>query len=314
MWIFRVDEPRLGVIRIREWRRRASHTVGLLVLLLGSTVTGLVILDQSHGSFPDKMFTGLWDGVNLVTTLGSFTDFSQPQKVFMLLAMVATLLVGGFAVSRLTGMLSGDDVMAYRENRIMEHKLEQLADHVVVVGFHSLGALVANRLHEARETVLVIVGDKDQADRAADRGHLVVLGSPRCEPEFYRREYPDFTYEKPRPHAAVLALMATCDVFCLPSIVEGRALVIQEAMSAGLPAIVTAHTGADDAIEPGRSGFVVPIRSPGAIAEKIAWFADRRAALPDFARAAQAAAARFTWHDYGERIAAALATALPLSG
>jgi len=187
MWIFRVDEPRLGVIRIREWRRHASHTVGLLVLLLGSTVAGLVVLDQSHTSFPDKMFTSLWDGVNLVTTLGSFTDFSQPQKVFMLLAMVATLLVGGFAVSRLTGMLSGDDVMAYRENRIMEHKLEQLADHVVVVGFHSLGALVANRLHEARETVLVIVGDKDQADRAADSGHMVVLGSPGAFDEVLKR-------------------------------------------------------------------------------------------------------------------------------
>ncbi|SIT41636.1 TrkA-N domain protein [Paraburkholderia piptadeniae] len=178
MWIFRVDEPRLGVIRVREWRRRVRHTIGLLVLLLGSAATGLVILDQSNTSFPNKMFAALWDGVNLVTTLGAFGEFNQPQKVFMLLAMVATLLVGGFAVSRLTGMLSGDDVMAYRENRIMERKLEQLADHVVVVGFHSLGELVSNRLHEAGETVLVLVGDQDQADRAADSGHLVVLGSP----------------------------------------------------------------------------------------------------------------------------------------
>ena len=181
-------------------------------------------------------------------------------------------------------------------------------------------AKLARKTRELALADLVVCPSRFVADslpaavRADKRVIVAPFGSPRCEPEFYRREYPDFTYEKPRPHAAVLALMATCDVFCLPSIVEGRALVIQEAMSAGLPAIVTAHTGADDAIEPGRSGFVVPIRSPGAIAEKIAWFADRRAALPDFARAAQAAAARFTWHDYGERIAAALATALPLSG
>ena len=187
MWIFRVDEPRLGVIRIREWRRRARYTISLLVLLLCGTVTGLVALDQSSTSFPNKMFTALWDGVNLVTTLGAFSEFNQPQKTFMLLAMIATLLIGGFAVSRLTGMLSGDDVMAYRENRVMEHKLERLANHVVVVGFHSLGELVAKRLHEAGETVLVLVGDRDQADRAADSGRMVVLGSPNAFDDVLKR-------------------------------------------------------------------------------------------------------------------------------
>lgn len=187
MWIFRVDEPRLGVIRIREWRRRARYTISLLVLLLCGTVTGLVALDQSSTSFPNKMFTALWDGVNLVTTLGAFSEFNQPQKTFMLLAMIATLLIGGFAVSRLTGMLSGDDVMVYRENRVMEHKLERLANHVVVVGFHSLGELVAKRLHEAGETVLVLVGDRDQADRAADSGHMVVLGSPNAFDDVLKR-------------------------------------------------------------------------------------------------------------------------------
>jgi voltage-gated potassium channel len=146
MWIFRVDEPRLGVVRIREWRRSTCHMIGLLVLLLGATTLELAILDQSNTSFPNKMF--------------------------------ATLLIGGIAVSRLTGMLSGDDVMVYRENRLMERKLEQLANHVVMVGFHSLGELVANHLHEAGEAVLVLVGDQNQADRAADSGHLVVLGSP----------------------------------------------------------------------------------------------------------------------------------------
>jgi len=178
MWIFRVDEPRLGRIRVREWRRRARHTVGLLVLLLGGATTGLVVLDQSSTSFLNKVFTALWDGVNLVTTLGDFAEFNQRQKVFMLLAMFATLLVGGFAVSRLTGMLSGDDVMVFRENRIMERKLEQLANHVVVVGYHSLGILVADRLRDAGETVLVFVGDQGQAERAADHAHMVVLGSP----------------------------------------------------------------------------------------------------------------------------------------
>jgi voltage-gated potassium channel len=178
MLIFRVDEPRIGVMRIREWRRRVRHTVGLLALLVGVTTCGLVLLDQSNAPATSKLFTALWNGVNLVTTLGAFSEFDGHQSVFMLLAMFAALLVGGFAVSRLTGMLSGDDVMAYTENRVMERKLEDLSNHVLVVGFHSLGECVAQRLREAGDTVLVLVADQAQADRASDRGHYVVLGLP----------------------------------------------------------------------------------------------------------------------------------------
>ena len=187
MWILRVDESRLAVSRIREWRRRARHTIGLLLLLLGGAAAGLVLLDQSNASFSNKAFTALWNGVSLVTTLGAFTEFNQSQKIFMLLAMIATLLIGGFAVSRLTGMLSGDDVMAYGENRVMERKLEQLSNHVVVVGFHSLGELIANHLRNAGQTVLVLVGDRDQAERAADRDHMVVLGPPGAFDDVLRR-------------------------------------------------------------------------------------------------------------------------------
>lgn len=137
---------------------------------------------------------------------------------------------------------------------------------------------------------------------------LVVLGSPVTDLAFYRRQYRDFEYAAPRPHAEVLAFMGTCDVLCLPSVVEGRALVVQEAMSAGLPAIVTENTGAADVIEMGRNGFVVPMRSPQALAEKLAWFADHRTALPEWAVSAQAAAQRFTWEQYGATIVAALRT------
>lgn len=132
---------------------------------------------------------------------------------------------------------------------------------------------------------------------------LVVMGSPLAPLEFYRRQYPAFQYEAPRPHAEVLALMRSCDVFALPSIVEGRALVQQEALACGLPLIVTPNAGGEDLIEEGQTGFLVPIRSPEAIAEKIAWFADHRDGLPQMRRNAVAKAAEYTWDKYGNRIA-----------
>ena len=55
----------------------------------------------------------------------------------------------------------------------------------------------------------------------------------------------------------------------LPSIVEGRALVQQEALSCGLPIIVTPNAGGEDLVEEGITGHLVPIRSPEKIAEAI---------------------------------------------
>lgn len=130
---------------------------------------------------------------------------------------------------------------------------------------------------------------------------LIVMGRPLASMDFYR-QYAIFTFEAGRPHSAVLDLMRSCDVFCLPSIVEGRALVIQEAMSQGLPVIITPNTGADDVVTEGVNGFVVPIRAPERIAEKIAWFADHRDQIPSMGEAAQRAAERFTWEAYCQTI------------
>jgi glycosyltransferase involved in cell wall biosynthesis len=135
---------------------------------------------------------------------------------------------------------------------------------------------------------------------------LVVMGSLLRPLDWYRDRFRDFIYEPPRPHGEVLRLMQSCDVFVLPSIVEGRALVQQEAMACGLPVIATKNGGADDAIVDGETGFLVPIRSPEAIAEKINWFLSNRANLDGMGIAARKRAAEFTWRGYGEKIVAAV--------
>ena len=136
---------------------------------------------------------------------------------------------------------------------------------------------------------------------------LVVMGS-LMRPLNWYRQFADFVYEPPRPHVEVLQLMQTCDVLVLPSIVEGRALVQQEAMACGLPVIVTKNAGADDLVIEGETGFLVPIRSPEAIAERIGWFAQNRSRIDGMGIAAQRRARQLTWHAYGEQVVAAVRT------
>ena len=135
---------------------------------------------------------------------------------------------------------------------------------------------------------------------------LVVMGEPQASMSFYKKEFSDFKYEPGRPNQEVLTLMRSCDVFCLPSIVEGRALVMQEAMSQGLPLIITPNTGGEDLIIEGETGFVVPIRSPNAIAEKINWFLDNRNLIPEMGKKAILHAQKYTWINYGARIVDAI--------
>jgi glycosyltransferase involved in cell wall biosynthesis len=63
-------------------------------------------------------------------------------------------------------------------------------------------------------------------------------------------------------------------VFALPTIEEGMALVVGEAMAHGKPVVTTVNSGADELIEEGREGFLVPIRDPAALADRLQRLAD----------------------------------------
>jgi len=176
MPIYRVMHPQPGRLHMQQWWRRVLHIVGLLLVTLAVCATGLIVLDASGQPLPAKMFRGLWNALNLVTTLGDFTGLAERDKVFMMATMVAFLGIGGYAVSSLTGILSSDAVTAFRENKKMEPKLDSLANHVIVVGFGPLGRLVAGRLHGAGEHVVVIDRDDELATEASRLRYLVVEG------------------------------------------------------------------------------------------------------------------------------------------
>jgi voltage-gated potassium channel len=176
MPIYRVVEPRVGVLHLREWRRRVLRTVALLLGTLAACAIGMIALDNSSQLMPARVFRGLWNALNLVTTLGDFTSLDEREKLFMMVTMFAFLMIGSYALSNLTGFLSSDAVITRRENKGMEHKLDRLADHVIVIGFGALGRLVAGRLRQAGEQLVIIDRAEDLASEASSLGYLVVQG------------------------------------------------------------------------------------------------------------------------------------------
>jgi len=108
------------------------------------------------------------------------------------------------------------------------------------------------------------------------------------------------------PHGEVLREMNRHDVFVFPSLFEGFGLVILEAMSQGLPVITTENTAGPDLITEGESGFIVPIRSAEAIAEKLDLLARDSSLLSAMKTAARETAVRHAWGQYRARLAQAV--------
>ena len=92
------------------------------------------------------------------------------------------------------------------------------------------------------------------------------------------------------------------DLFVLPSIAEGFAHAIAEAMSCGLPVIATPNSMAADFIEDGVNGFIVPIRSSDAIEEKLAWCLKHIDELKDMGRNAAKKIQGYTWARFREGV------------
>jgi alpha-maltose-1-phosphate synthase len=104
-------------------------------------------------------------------------------------------------------------------------------------------------------------------------------------------------------HAAVLREMSRHDVMVFPSLFEGCALVVMEAMSQGVPVITTPNSGALHSIRDGINGFIVPIRDADAIVERLEMLILDRKRLIAMSQAAMATADQHSWEQYRHRFA-----------
>ena len=131
---------------------------------------------------------------------------------------------------------------------------------------------------------------------------LSLLGQPSMPMEFYRKQLAEFDYFPPSSNQKVRKIMRTHAALVLPSIVEGRALVQQEALSCGLPIIVTPNAGGEDLVEEGITGSLVPIRSPEKIATAILTLIAERKNIEEIRKLCQKKAKQYTWPSYAQKI------------
>jgi glycosyltransferase involved in cell wall biosynthesis len=133
---------------------------------------------------------------------------------------------------------------------------------------------------------------------------LVCVGQIR--PDF-KKELPKwvgtFEHHHSLSHSEIAILLASSTAFILPSVEEGFARVISEAMACAVPIIATYESGATTVVRDGKEGLIIPSRSPDELASAML----RAIANPEENMkmgndAFLAGGQSNTWTDYAQRL------------
>jgi glycosyltransferase involved in cell wall biosynthesis len=106
------------------------------------------------------------------------------------------------------------------------------------------------------------------------------------------------------PRSNIREEFRRADIFVLPSLSEGSATVIYEALASGVPVVTTPAAGS--VVRHGVDGFIVPERNPEALADALESLVQDRDLRTRMANSAKLRAEEFSWVTYGKRIAEAL--------
>jgi glycosyltransferase involved in cell wall biosynthesis len=166
----------------------------------------------------------------------------------------------GFPERKIVKCAFGVDLKQFRPERVEEPR-DRL--RVVFLGTASIRKGIGYLLQ----------GLKPLADRRTIETWLIGSSHPDAA-EILRRHAGEFRALGPFPRAELRGWLSRCDVLVLPSVEEGLAVVLAQAMACGLPVVATPNTGAEDLITDGCEGFVIPARSPEAIRERVSWLLD----------------------------------------
>jgi glycosyltransferase involved in cell wall biosynthesis len=90
------------------------------------------------------------------------------------------------------------------------------------------------------------------------------------------------------------------DIFVFPSLLEGSAKSLYEAMACGLPVVTTYNAGS--VVRNGKEGFIIPVQDVEAIRKKILYFYDNRKQIKKMGRAARKLAEKYTWERYAATV------------
>jgi glycosyltransferase involved in cell wall biosynthesis len=161
---------------------------------------------------------------------------------------------------------------------------------------HTVDVLFSGQLIERKGADLLIAAFAHISDQVPEL-HLQLLGTgPALDglvgiiPSKLRDRIHFLGFQQP---AAMPKIFAAVDIFVLPSRHDGWGVVVNEALGAGLPIIVSDRVGARDLVENGCNGFITNSGDPAGLANALLKLAQSSTLRESFGRSSAERAAQW---------------------
>ena len=175
----------------------------------------------------------------------------------------------GVAPERIWNIMAagGIDVALYRDADGSRIRAQLLGDRhkrlalfvgrfVKVKDLPSLLEAASLVVKEQRDTVFVLIGDGEERSTVEELSRRYQLQDNVVLPGGISAD-------------RMPGYFAACDLFVMSSLYEGKARTLVEAACAGKPIVSTAVSGADEVVTDGETGFIVPVRDPAGLADRM---------------------------------------------
>lgn len=137
---------------------------------------------------------------------------------------------------------------------------------------------------------------------------LILVGNTQGAGNGLKDYSPYFIHLNHVSHREIHSIYSSADIFVYPSLHEGSALSIYEAMASGLPVITTKNSGS--VVRDGIDGFIVPLRAVNEIKACINRLYLDHELRKKMSYNARKRVEEFTWDAYHKRLAGFLSNAI----
>jgi glycosyltransferase involved in cell wall biosynthesis len=205
---------------------------------------------------PEEKFTIIHSGVDL----NKFNPEKSPN-------LVIPAKEGSEKTAKRLDYNGNDNIERMRKNSRLPDEggeLPEVAENKVVIG--TVGRLTAIKGQD------VLIGAVSELKQAGEDVFLVLLGEGERRgdlEEMARRLEVSGSICLLGWRPDVATVMASFDIFCLPSLNEGMGKVIVEAMAMGLPIVASDVGGIKDLVRNGENGLLVPPGDAAALKEAL---------------------------------------------
>ena len=179
--------PRYTIQPERVTRRQHYHLQKQLIIasciLFGVTIIstiGFVLTGRYEGHLKNQIIEGLWDTLNLVSTVGNLEELTIGQKIWGMIVITIGLGAVLYGFSIMQGLIHGKDMYRQWEQRKMKQALETFKNHIVICGYGHVGRRTAEELIKSKLDIVVIESNPEIAQEASDDGFLVIEADVTC--------------------------------------------------------------------------------------------------------------------------------------